>query len=79
LLVLDRPVSAQNLEPQGLTAKIFWDKDLGSDSPLYFLVLIAKIFILKHLLDGDRAGCGQNIDSQGLTAKIFRNKDLTPQ
>ena len=58
----DRLVSAQDIEPQGLTAKIFWNKDLAADFRQYFLLVIAKIFILKHLLDGERAGSGQNLE-----------------
>jgi hypothetical protein len=55
-------VSAQNIELQGLTAAVFWDNDLAQDSPRYSLVLIVKIFILKHLLYGDGAGFAQNLE-----------------
>src|SRR6266576_3340879 len=41
-----------------------------------FFVHIPKIFILKHLWDGDRVESPQNLEPQGLSGKIFWNKDL---
>jgi hypothetical protein len=69
--------SVQNLEPQGLTAKIFQNKDLDwwQSRPIFF-VRITKILILNDLRSLDRYGSGQDLEPQGLTRKIFWNKDL---
>jgi hypothetical protein len=76
LLAPDRFGSAQNLEPQGLTCKIFQNKDLAWVVTPYFLVGITKVLISNGLgsLDGKRSW--QNPEPQGLTGKIFWNKDL---
>jgi hypothetical protein len=71
------PEPAQNLEPQGLIGKIFWNKDLAWDWALQiFSVRSPKMLIPNGLDNLDRKRSWQNLEPKGLTAKIFRNKDL---
>jgi hypothetical protein len=74
---MDPMKSVQNLEPQGLTVKIFQNNDLARwQSRHIFFVKVTKILILNDLGSLDRNGSGQNLEPQGLTRKIFWNKDL---
>jgi hypothetical protein len=74
---MDRDWSAQNIEPQELTGKIFQNKELAWEYGLHiFSVVISKILILNDLDSSDRRVAAQNLEPQGLTSKIFRNKDL---
>jgi hypothetical protein len=76
----DRVLSGQNLEPKGLTRKIFWNNELGPIVGLFrpsvFLGRLSRLFILKDLPRGYERAPTQNLELKGLIAKIFRNKDL---
>jgi hypothetical protein len=62
---MDPAGSVQNLEPQGLTAKIFHNKDLAWKHSLHiFFVKVTKILILNDLGSLDRSSSGQNIEPQ---------------
>jgi hypothetical protein len=74
---MDPAGSAQNIDPQGLTAKIFQNKDLACwQSRTFFFVTITKLLIMNDLGSLVRNGSGQSIEPQGLTRKLFWNKGL---
>jgi hypothetical protein len=74
---MDRDWSAQNIEPQELTGKIFQNKELAWEYGLHtFSVASSKILILNDLESSDRRGSAQNLEPQGLISKILGNKEL---
>jgi hypothetical protein len=54
LRTIDRRRSRQNLEPEGLTRKIFWNKELAIVSWLLFRTDFGKVFIFLWLRAGGR-------------------------
>jgi hypothetical protein len=64
LLMLEpmyRRLSLQNIEPEGLTRKILWNKGLVVDAGLLFRTALRKILILLQLLSNGWALWRQNI------------------
>jgi hypothetical protein len=80
----ERQLARQNLEPQRVTRKIFWNKGLeGRNGPFlwvdsfqFFSSSFCKIFNSLMLRLSDRRLPRQNIEPEGLTSKIFQNKEL---
>jgi hypothetical protein len=80
----ERQLARQNLEPQRVTRKIFWNKGLGdcvrplfrAEAFQFFSSASRKIFNSLWLSFPDRWPSCQNPDPEGLTRKIFQNKEL---